>query len=267
MAETSTSAIYAIGVLFFEMMSGMRPFTSDTADEIAQLHEQNDIPPVSSILAEGCPPQIDELMMRCTARNPDYRLHDCDELLALIERVRRELLLDNTHTSAAFGHGNSDTTAASIYTDDYPRRRSGISRWVIGVVLVALFIGAGWVFGPQLLKSPQISGLWQNFGSAGSDVSANKIIMPKWLDNIINGSTAVDAQTLQVTGDSQLSLQSDPDSKSAVISQIPAGSKVLWLDGPRTADGTAWLHVQYTGSDAKVVDGWAPQNRLVAPTP
>ena len=44
MAETSTSAIYAIGVLFFEMMSGMRPFTSDTADEIAQLHQAR--PPV-----------------------------------------------------------------------------------------------------------------------------------------------------------------------------------------------------------------------------
>ena len=91
--------------------------------------------------------------------------------------------------------------------------------------------------------------------------------MPKWLDSIINGSTAVDAQTLQVTGDSQLQLHSDPDSQSTVVSQIPAGSRVIWLDGPRTADGTAWLHVQYTGSDAIVVDGWAPQNRLVAPTP
>jgi serine/threonine protein kinase len=267
MAETSTSAIYAIGVLFFEMMSGMRPFTSDTADEIAQLHEQNDIPPVSSILAEGCPPQIDELMMRCTARNPDYRLHDCDELLALIERVRRDLLIDNTNTSAAFGRGNSDTTAAAVYRDDYPRQRSGIARWVIGLLLVALLGGAGWLFGPQLLASPQISRIWQNFSNTGSETSSAKIIMPKWLDGIINGSTSVDAQTLQVTGDSQLPLQSDPDSKSTVVSQIPAGSKVLWLDGPRTADGTAWLHVQYTGSDAKVVDGWAPQNRLVAPTP
>jgi hypothetical protein len=46
--------------------------------------------------------------------------------------------------------------------------------------------------------------------------------------------------------------------------RYPVGSKVLWLDGHRTADGTAWLHVQYTGSDAKVVDGWALQNRLVA---
>jgi serine/threonine protein kinase len=267
MAETSTSAIYAIGVLFFEMMSGMRPFTSDTADEIAQLHEQNDIPPVSSILAEGCPPQIDELMMRCTARNPDYRLHDCDELLALIERVRRDLLIENTHTSAAFGRGNSDTTAASVYADDYPQQRSGIRRWVIGLLLVALLGGAGWLFGPQLLASPQISGLWQNLSNAGAGASSSKIIMPKWLDSIINGSTAVDAQTLQVTGDSQLQLHSDPDSQSTVVSQIPAGSRVIWLDGPRTADGTAWLHVQYTGSDTIVVDGWAPQNRLVAPTP
>lgn len=269
MAETSTSAIYAIGVLFFEMMSGMRPFTSDTADEIAELHSQNDIPPVSSILAEGCPPQIDELMMRCTARNPDYRLHDCDELLTLIERVRRELLIDNnSHSSSAFGHGNSDTTAAAVYSDAYPQRRSGKwVRWLLMVVLVASLGGAGVMFGPQLLASPSISGLWQGITSPTATESSPKIIMPKWLDNIINGSTAVDAQTLQVTGDSKLQLYSEPDSTSAVISEIPAGSRVLWIDGPRTADGTAWLHVQYTGSDAQVVDGWAMQNRLVAPTP
>lgn len=267
MPETSTSAIYAIGVLFFEMLSGMRPFTSDSVDDIAQLHEQNDIPPVSSILPEGCPPQIDELMMRCTARNPDYRLHDCDELLALIERVRRALLIDNAHTPAPFGQGNTDTTAASTYTNVQPRRRNGMNRWIVRLIIFAVLGGVGWVFGPQLLASPVVSKLWQNISNASAEASSSKIIMPKWLESIINGSTVVDAQTLQVTGDTQLALQSDPDSKSAVISQIPAGSKVLWLDGPRTADGTAWIHVQYTGSDAKIIDGWAPQNRLVAPTP
>lgn len=267
MAETSTSAIYAIGVLFFEMLSGMRPFTSDTADEIAQLHAQNDIPPVSSILAEGCPVQIDELMMRCTARNPDYRLHNCEELLGLIEQVRRELLIDNTPASAVFGRGNSDTTAAALYADEYSTPRPTIGRWVVGLALVALLGGAGWLFGPQILATPSTSALWQTLSNVGDRVSTTKIIMPKWLDSIINGNTAVDAQTLQVAGDSKLVLHSDPDSQSAVVSEIPAGSRVLWLDGPRTADGTAWLHVQYTGSNATVVDGWAPQNRLVAATP
>ena len=123
------------------------------------------------------------------------------------------------------------------------------------------------MFGPQLLASPNISGLWQRVNSTEAAGTAPKIIMPKWLDAIINGSTAVDAQTLQVIGDNQLPLYSEPDSKSTVVSQIPAGSRVLWIDGPRTADGTAWLHVQYTGSDAQKVDGWALQNRLVAPTP
>ena len=142
-----------------------------------------------------------------------------------------------------------------------------MNRWIVRLIIFAVLGGVGWVFGPQLLASPVVSKLWQNISNASAEASSSKIIMPKWLESIINGSTAVDAQTLQVTGDTQLALQSDPDSKSAVISQIPAGSKVLWLDGPRTADGTAWIHVQYTGSDAKIIDGWAPQNRLVAPTP
>jgi hypothetical protein len=207
-------------------------------------------------------------MMRCTARNPDYRLHDCDELLALIERVRRELLIDNNHASGAFGHGNSDTTAEAIYPNDYPQRRSGSwGRWIIGLVLIALLVGAGWMFGPQLLSSPRISGLWQGSGNTVTESAASKIIMPAWLDSIINGGTADNAKILQVIGDNKLPLYSEPDSKSTMVSEIPVGSRVLWLGGPSTADGTAWLHVQYTGSDAKVVEGWALQNRLVTPTP
>lgn len=268
MAETSTSAIYAIGVLFFEMLSGMRPFTSDTVDEIAQLHAQNDIPPVSSIIAEGCPPQIDELIMRCTARNPDYRLHNCDELLALIERVRRELLIDNNHTAGAFGPGNSDTTAAAVYTNNYPPRWSGKwGRWIIGLVLVALLGGAAWWFGPQLMASPYIRELWQGLANIGSESASAKIIMPTWLESIFNGMTTDNKKILQVVGDNKLPLHNEPDNNSSIVAEIPAGSRVLWVGGPRTADGDAWLQVQYTGSDKQVVAGWALQNRLVTPTP
>jgi hypothetical protein len=90
--------------------------------------------------------------------------------------------------------------------------------------------------------------------------------MPGWLDALIYGSAENEAQILVVNGDSKLSLHSDPDQESPVVGDIGAGSRVVWVDGPHTADGTAWLRVSYTNTaDNTTIEGWAPQQRLMSP--
>lgn len=266
-AETSTSAVYAIGVLLFEMMSGIRPITGDTPDTITKTHETTDIPPVSTAMATPCPPQIDELVMRCTSRNPTYRIRDCDELLELVAQVRRELLIEANLpvNTGPFPEGNNNTTTAASYVDDdTPQRSWGRILLVTFILVAALAVGV--VFGPGLIDAAQNGTLLTEVTAPLGNLLPDKIIMPSWLDSLVNGASQSEAQMLVVNGDSKLALRSEPDQQSPIVVEIGAGSRVTWLDGPQTADGTAWLHVSYTNTaDNTTVDGWAPQQRLMTP--
>lgn len=265
-AQTSESTVYAVGVLLFEMISGMRPITGDTPDALTRAHETTDIPPVSTVMAEGCHPQIDELVMRCTSRNPTYRVRDCIELLELVAQVRRELLIEANLpvNTGPFADNQNDTTIAATYGDNAPRRNWG--RTLLVTLLLVLALGVGVVFGPGMIDAAQQGTLFQNVTTPITQLLPDKIIMPSWLDALINGSPDSTAQVLVVSGDSKLTLHSEPDQQSPIVVEIGAGSRVTWLDGPQTADGTAWLHVAYTNTtDNTTVEGWAPQQRLMSP--
>jgi len=295
--ETQQSAVYAVGVLLFEMISGFRPFTGNSADEILAKHAENDIPPVSGMVSAQCPPQIDELMMRCVARNPLYRIQTLDELLSEIEQSRREMLIANTTATASTSGGNNDDTAADIYGDTIAYDRP-VSRGRMGVVfLVTLLIGAalaGWYFMPSILNlvqgNPSASttettpstpetdtaeaGLWdgvvQGIDQATaslSDYVSNDLVMPTWLKSLLGGAPA-ESTWLVVSGSDALDVRDAPASDSQTIAQIPAGSRVEWIDGPQSSDGIAWLRIRYTNdTDLGPVEGWARQSRLVVPTP
>lgn len=267
-AETEASIVYAIGVLLFEMMSGMRPFPSDDPDTITQAHETTDIPPVSTVMADTCPPQIEELILRCTSRNPSYRLRDCAELMDIVAQVRRELLIEANLpvNTTPFPEGNNDTTAAAIYTEytEAPPRPWGRMLLTGMILLVALAVGV--FYGPGLITAAQNGTLMNTLTTPVMNMLPQKIIMPSWLDNLINGTNTNDAQILVVNGDNKLALHSDPDQESPIVTEIGAGSRVVWVDGPQTADGTAWLRVAYTNTaDNTTIEGWAPQQRLMSP--
>lgn len=294
--ETQQSAVYAVGVLLFEMMSGFRPFTGNSADEILDKHVENDIPPVSGMVSAPCPPQIDELIMRCVARNPLYRIQSLDELLDEIEQSRREMLIANSDTTTMNGGGiDHDDADADIYGDTIAYGRTAGKGRMGVILLVTLLLGAalaGWFFMPNLLNliptdsapsttenststpeapAPEV-GMWesmlQSIDAATVSVSAyinNDLVMPTWLKSLFSGSSA-ESTILVVEGTEVLDVRDAPSSASQTVAQIPPGTQVEWIDGPQSSDGIAWLRIRYT-TDAGPIEGWARQSRLVVPTP
>lgn len=292
--ETPQSAVYAVGVLLFEMISGFRPFTGNSADEILAKHAENDIPPVSGMVSAQCPPQIDELMMRCVARNPLYRIQTLDELLNEIEQSRRELLIANSVTSGVSTSAGSNDDTTDIYGDAMDYDYSAGKGKMGAVLLITLLIVAalaGWYFMPSILNliqgtpAPSTTesststpddaadvGLWERIiqgvdqatASVGDYIN-NDVIMPSWLKSLFDGAPA-ESTWLVVEGADPLDVRDAPASNGQVVAQIPAGSRVEWIDGPQSSDGIAWLRIRYT-TDLAPVEGWARQSRLVVPTP
>jgi tetratricopeptide (TPR) repeat protein len=59
--------IYAFGVMLFEMISGKRPFTGQTLDELLRKHEAEQPPFL------GCDKRLEDLVQSCLAKEPDHR--------------------------------------------------------------------------------------------------------------------------------------------------------------------------------------------------
>ncbi|MHA7281164.1 protein kinase domain-containing protein [Arthrobacter sp. MDT2-2] len=84
------SDIYSIGVLLFELLTGHQPFTGETPIQVAIQHAQSEVP-APSVLLPGLAPDIDELVLWCTSRDPEDRPVDGSALLGELRHIRQTL--------------------------------------------------------------------------------------------------------------------------------------------------------------------------------
>ncbi len=86
------SDVYAVGVLTYELLTGVTPFTGDTALAVAYQRLDHDVRPPSTVIA-GVPAEFDDLVRRATARDPADRYADADEMGDHLQTIVDELEL------------------------------------------------------------------------------------------------------------------------------------------------------------------------------
>jgi serine/threonine-protein kinase len=79
--------VYSAGVMLFELLTGRLPFTGDTPLSIAYQHVNTDVP-APSALVPGIPPELDQLVLAATRRDPAQRLPDAVEFGRAVRHVR-----------------------------------------------------------------------------------------------------------------------------------------------------------------------------------
>ncbi|WP_069172448.1 Stk1 family PASTA domain-containing Ser/Thr kinase [Streptomyces griseus] len=84
--------VYACGVVLYEMLTGGKPHTGDTAAQVIYQHLNEDVPAPSRAVP-GLAAGLDELVATAMARDPDVRPRDAVALLAC-SRVAREALTE-----------------------------------------------------------------------------------------------------------------------------------------------------------------------------
>ncbi|HWM13951.1 MAG TPA: Stk1 family PASTA domain-containing Ser/Thr kinase [Gaiellaceae bacterium] len=97
---TAASDLYSAGVVLYEMLTGKVPFTGDSAIEIAMKHV-NELPQPPSKLRPEIPPELDQIVLRALAKEPEDRYQTADEFVEDLERVEAGLPISRATATAA----------------------------------------------------------------------------------------------------------------------------------------------------------------------
>ena len=84
------SDLYSLGVVLYELLTGKTPFEGDTPVEIAMKH-LSATPKPPSELRKDIPPELDMVVLRALAKDPNERYQSADEMEGDLDRVARGL--------------------------------------------------------------------------------------------------------------------------------------------------------------------------------
>jgi serine/threonine protein kinase len=106
------SDLYATGCLLYELLTLRPPFTGETPLSVVYQHVQDD-PVLPSHIADAVPPELDGLVMRALAKDPDDRFQSAEEMRGLSQYALQMLHEQGGHTGGLWNTGPVTHVGAS----------------------------------------------------------------------------------------------------------------------------------------------------------
>ncbi|NJN19878.1 MAG: serine/threonine protein kinase [Oscillochloris sp.] len=285
------AAVYALGLLAFELLTGTRPLQGSDARSIALAHLNARIPALSQLRPALFLPALEVLIAKATARMPEQRYSDAQAFGGALDSVWRDLSADTQQLFPA--RAAVQSAPAQQYTAPMPapaplipppaarnpiaamtgrlnrrpqqgpvdpaqvRRQAvnrGIAGWLVMIVLI-LSVAAGSYLAVTALTS-RVSNLPQPPGLP----TIEPVNEPwAWLQGLFGGDEAI----YFVNINEGLNLRSVPDATDPdnLLSVVPNGTPVVALEGPVEAGGIPWMRVRVE-RNGQLLEGWMSLNYL-----
>ncbi|WP_016906251.1 protein kinase domain-containing protein [Streptomyces xiaopingdaonensis] len=106
------SDLYATGCLLYELLTMRPPFTGETPLSVVYQHVQDD-PQLPSEVSDAVPPELDGLVMRALAKEPDDRFQTAEEMRALTQYALQMLHEHGSHTGGVWNTGPAGDSAGT----------------------------------------------------------------------------------------------------------------------------------------------------------
>ena len=140
------SDIYSMGVMLYEMAVGRPPFEADNKWTLAQKHIA-DLPPIPSSINPNLTPEIDEVILKAMAKDPNDRFNSPAEFLSAWKKA-----IGETDIARIVAPTDSHMTVMNVKSDT-ASRPLGMSPMVLGVagggmvLLLLLIVGGFFLLG------------------------------------------------------------------------------------------------------------------------
>ncbi|WP_245958720.1 Stk1 family PASTA domain-containing Ser/Thr kinase [Microbacterium bovistercoris] len=276
------SDIYALGIMFYEMLVGEQPYKGEQPMQIAFQHATEQVPRPSA-RNSAVPEQLDELVLWATEKSPDERPVDAQEMLDRLRDIERELDVKPMVTAALVAPRGStvDTgsvtriltgpTAAAepISSPTAPldnatvlrrrvshRRARGAFLMTLVLLLAVLAGGVGWWFGSgpgSLVAVPPVAGM--TYDAAAAALKEDGFIAIQRDENSVDVEAGTVIETKPGTGE-----RLEQGAKVRVIvSSGPAAHDLPALAGQSESDVRTTLTNANLAVDDKAEEYFTPE--------
>jgi Tol biopolymer transport system component len=131
--------LWSLGVIFYETLSGGRPFEGETHYQVVAHILESEPKPIDPAL--GLPVEIEQILKRCLQKDREHRYESAAQLYSALREARRALNLSSIASTPAIVR---------------PQARRGRWYWAAAIVCSLIAVAAGWWFawGRELLLGP-----------------------------------------------------------------------------------------------------------------
>ena len=112
------SDLYSVGVVLYELLTGEAPYNGETPVEIAMKH-LSAVPEPPSAKRPEVPPELDAVVLRALAKNPDDRYQSVEEMDADLNAISKGMEISGTTTRGRDDRAGRGGAVRS--DDDLPR--------------------------------------------------------------------------------------------------------------------------------------------------
>lgn len=145
---TSSSDLYSLGVVMYEMLTGRQPFRGDTPIAIALKQIQENPVPLRQYLPE-LNRELEQLVLRLMAKEPSQRPRDAEEVVRILQKIERELAAEDAqeHTVVLPAVDEPDKEVDEVAAKKGKgtrKKRAKSSRFRTVILILALLVGFAW---------------------------------------------------------------------------------------------------------------------------
>jgi len=140
------SDVYSLGCVLYEILTGEPPFVGDSPVAVAYQHVRED-PIAPSHKHAGISAELDAVVLKALAKNPDNRYQSAAEMRADLVRVHSGekpeapkvlTAADRTLMMASRPGSRSPSAGAGPAGYDYPTPRRGVGRWLVAAAILGV---------------------------------------------------------------------------------------------------------------------------------